>query len=383
MRIAMMTDSYYPTRDGVVASIEATRKSLEAGGHEVFIIAPDPGKGHRTDGVHYLPARKFKGYEGYFVPIYPSGKVSLLRSLDIDVIHVHGIALMAVKALAAAKALRVPVILTFHTMVCDTLEYYSPLNLPTDVLKKLAWIYLRNVLKRVDGVICPTMSTLSELRKNGVVAKEARVVPTGIDTDRFSTGTDGKRIREKYGLGDSEVAIHVGRISPEKNIDVIIRAVAETDDLTIMIVGKGPAKDDLERLTEKLGIEKKVIFTGFVPDDELPEYYGAADVAVSASKFETQGLSVLEAMACGLPVVCTKDRAFEDFVVDGKNGLFFEGSASECADAIRSCVLSKGTLGSGARNTAETFSLRTSAEAHISLYNNVISAKRKRLGDNG
>jgi len=380
MRIAMMTDSYFPTRDGVVTSIEATRKALEGKGHTVFIIAPDPGKEARMEGVHYLPARKFKGYEGYFVPIYPSDKISLIRLLDVDVIHVHGIALMAIKAMSAARALRKPVVITFHTMVCDTLEYYSPVPLPTPMLERLAWIYLRNLLRRADGIIAPTASTVSELKRNGVIAREMRVVPTGIDTIRFSTDIDGQKIRERYGL-KGKVAIHVGRMSYEKNIDVIMHAVAEIDNLTLMIVGKGPARNDLEKLAKELGIDGRVIFTGFVPDEELPEYYASADVAVSASKFETQGLSVIEAMACGLPVACTKDRAFEDIISDGKNGVFFEGGASECAAAIRECLSSGDALRVGARRTAEAFSLSASADAHIALYNDAIIAKRKRLGD--
>ena len=380
MRIAMMTDSYFPTRDGVVTSIESTRKTLEAKGHEVIIIAPDPGEDGRIQGVHYLPARKFKGYEGYFVPIYPSDKVSLLRSLNVDVIHVHGIALMAIKAMSAARALKIPVVITFHTMVCDTLEYYSPVPIPAPILEKLAWIYLRNLLKRADGVIAPTASTASELKKSGVDAREIRIVPTGIDMVRFSPDGDGQRIRKMYNI-KGKVAVHVGRMSYEKNIDVIVRAVADIDDLTLMVVGKGPAKDDLEKLVNELGMNDRVVFTGFVPDDDLSEYYAAADVAVSASKFETQGLSVLEAMACGIPVACTKDRAFEDMIVDGGNGVFFEGGARECAAAIMRCISEGDALRIEARRTAEAFSAEASADAHIALYNDVISAKKKRLGD--
>jgi len=379
MRIAMMTDSYFPTRDGVVTSIEATRKALEAKGHEVVIIAPDPGKRDRIDGIHYLPARKFKSYEGYFVPIYPSDKISLLRSLDVDVIHVHGIALMAIKAMSAAVALKIPLVITFHTMVCDTLEYYSPVPIPAPILERLAWIYLRSLLKRADGIIAPTASTASELKRNGVVAREMRIVPTGIDMRRFSPNGDGQRIKKMYDI-DGKVAVHVGRMSYEKNIDVIVRAVADIDGLTLMIVGKGPAKDDLEKLVKELGMDDRVVFTGFVPDDDLPEYYAAADVAVSASKFETQGLSVLEAMACGIPVACTKDRAFEDIIVDGENGVFFEGGARECAAAIMRCISAGNGLRTGARRTAEAFSSDASADAHIALYNDVIAAKAKRLG---
>ncbi|MFA6710284.1 MAG: glycosyltransferase [Candidatus Methanomethylophilaceae archaeon] len=380
MRIAMVTDSYYPTRDGVVTSITTIKGALESLGHEVFVIAPDPGEESRQEGVRYFPAMEFKSYRGYYIPIFPSNKIEVMKDLDVDVIHIHGIAVMALKGMICAHTLKVPAVITFHTLVGDTMKYYSPVPMPQDISERLVWIYLRNILKRADAVISPTESTASELKSNGVCARDLRVIPTGIDTERFVPGIDGSGLEDKYHIDGRRVIVCVGRISYEKEIDVLVRAMADIDDAVLMIIGKGPAAADLKRLAADLKVDKKVIFTGFVQDSELIRYYGIADIAVSASRFETQGLSILEAMSCGLPVVCTSARAFTDFVEDGYNGYLFDGSSEDCSKAIVRALSAEDIIGRNARKTAERFSIELCVAKTVSLYEDVIAAKKKRLG---
>ena len=380
MRIAMVTDSYHPTRDGVVTSLEITKKGLEGRGHEVFVVAPDPGKKFRMEGVSYFRAIRFKTYEGYFLPILPSNKIEIIDSLNIDVIHIHGVAVMALKAMLAARTLKKPVVLTFHTMVGDTMRYYSPIDMPPEMADRLVWIYLRNLLKRADAVISPTPSIATELEENNIRPRgRLAVIPTGTDTARFHPKNDDSHIRKKYGLDGKKIIVHVGRISYEKNIDVAVRALSQLDDdIVMVIVGKGPAKEDLEKLVKDIGLTERVIFTGFVPDEELPYYYAAADVAISASKFETQGLSILEAMSSGVPVACVSERAFKDIVRDGENGFIFT-DGSDCATAVRKCINGGQTIKDGARRTAERYSIVTAAEEMENLYKEVIVLKKKRL----
>ena len=379
MRILLITDSYYPTRDGVVTSITTTKEGLEALGHEVFVVAPAPKEKDKLPGVHYFPAVSFKGYDGYFLPILPSNKIETIKSLDVDVIHIHGIAVMALKGLIAARSLKKPTVLTFHTMVGDTMKYYSPLKMPDELAERLVWIYLRNLLKRPAALITPTSSISAELLGKGVKPKDLRVIPTGIDTRHFVSANGGK-IRERHGLIGKKVIIHVGRISFEKNISTVILSLKYLTDVSLLIVGKGPsaAEDSLHELVATNGLQDRVIFAGFVSDDELPEYYGAADVAVSASEFETQGLSILEAMACGLPAACVKARAFTDFIEDGKNGAFFTNGAEDCADAIMRCFAEKEKMGAYARSSAESFSVEASAASLTELYEEVIERNRGR-----
>ncbi|MCL2143207.1 MAG: glycosyltransferase [Methanomassiliicoccaceae archaeon] len=378
MRIAMVTDSYFPTRDGVVTSITIAKEGLEKLGHEVIVVAPDPGKDQRIPGVHYFPATKFKSYPGYFVPMFPSNKTEVIRSIDPDVIHVHGMALMAMKGLRASKNLKIPAVLTFHTMVGDAIEFYSPIKALHDVQKRLVWIYLKRLLKRPDAVIGPTASTVNELLRNGVRPKRTEIIPTGIDTIRFNTNGNGSAIRERYGLRDEKVALYVGRLSFEKNIDTIINALRYVENVKLLIAGKGPAAASLAEAAKEAGVADRVIFAGFVADDELPQLYAAADAFVSASRFETQGLSVLEALACGLPAACAAERAFKDVINDGVNGFLFNGGAEECASAISSCISCGDEVRKNARATAESLSVEACVKSLAALYEDLIKNNTNR-----
>ena len=369
MRIAMMTDSWFPTRDGVVTSICIIKESLEALGHE-----PEPE--YRQEGVYYFPAVKFKSYEGYYVPIYPSNKIEILRKINPDVIHIHGVATMAIRALICSHTLGIPTVMTFHTMVDDAAKYYSPVKLPPETMDRLIWIYLRQILKRMDVVVTPTRCIGDELKSHGATCRNLLAIPTGAKTDVFHPGIPCDDIRERYGLVGKRVVIHVGRISYEKDLDIVIRSMKGLDAV-LLVAGKGPAKNDMEDLVKELGLENRVIFAGFVPDDELPKYYNAADIAVSASKFETQGLSILEAMASGKTVACRNGRAFTEIVHDGVNGYLFDDE-SECADAMRRALDAPEDVREASYRTALENSKERSVQKYIEAYELAIRTKEAR-----
>lgn len=372
MRIAMITDSYYPTRDGVVTSITITKKALEDMGHEVIVVAPDPGEKHRMDGVLYIGAIKFKSYDGYFIPIKPSKILQELEKLDIDVIHIHGIAVMALRGWHYARKLDKPVVMTFHTMVGDVLEYYSPVSLDPKFLEKWMWKYIRFLLKRMDTVIVPTPGIGRELESKAEGIRLS-VIPTGTDVERFHPGIDGSTLRERYNLQGKRIVAHVSRLSYEKNIDLIIRSMKDID-ATLVIAGSGPCEKDLKDLVKELSMDDKVLFTGFLDGDDLPMVYGMADVVLSASEFETQGLSILEAMACGVPVVCRDARAFHDIITDGVNGYLFS-TPEELPDAILRGLSASEDVRQGGLNTALDNSREKSAERLTTLYNDIIARR--------
>jgi len=382
MRIAMMTDSYLPTRDGVVSSVILTKEVLESRGHEVFIIAPDPGdESLREEGVTYFRSRRFKSYPGYFVPLYPSDKVARVKALDVDIIHCHGIATMAIRALMLGRHLGLPVVTTFHTMVTEAMEFYSPIRMNRDISDRLSWKYLRSLLQRSDHVIAPTHSICEELRKHAPSMRGISVIPTGVDLERFRPDLDGSHLRERHGLDGKRAVLHVGRVSFEKNIDTVVEAMAHLpEDVVLLVVGSGPAADHLSRLAEDLGVAERVVFTGFVPDDELPLYYAAADAFVLASKFETQGLVALEAMATGLPVAAIRYRALVDVVQDGVSGILFDDGPESCAKALQACLDAGETMRQSARERASEFSMDMSATLLEDAYQQAIEVKRQRMG---
>ena len=379
MKIAAVTDSYHPTSDGVVVAVDTYTKALKTVGIETEIVAPDPGdEKDRIEGVRYFRSIGFRNYPGYFIPIFPSNKVEVFREIDPDVVHIHGITVMALKGLIAAHHLKIPVVITFHTMVGDTMKYYSPVKIPQDIAEKLVWKYIGFFTRWVDAVVAPSQAVANELRANGIRTEDIRVIPTPIDTSRFSPGEGRDEIREKYGLQGKRVIACVGRVSFEKEIDTLIRAISQMDDdIVLFIVGKGPAADSLKELCQQLNVESRVVFAGYQSGEDLVKCYRAADMAATASRFETQCFVALEAMACGLPVACANARALADYVKDGENGFLFNNSVEECIEALKKGLEAGDDIRENAMATAKEFSVETFTSRMSSLYNDVIERKKK------
>lgn len=364
MKIAMFADSFHPTVDGAVVAMEIAARGLENRGHEVIVLAPDSNK--RVDSmrpVHYLPSIEFKTYPGYRIVVSPSDMLEHLRKEKVDVIHSHGLASMAILSLTAARALKVPHVLTFHTMANEALKYHSPLPIRKDILERLVWVYLRNLLKRPEVVVVPSAPIKEELAENRVVMKSCEVVPTGVDCSRFSPEKYDKKFLDRFGLNGKRVLLHVGRLSKEKRLDIVLKAMAELapkePDLRLLVVGEGPAADYYRSMADDLMIEDRVTFAGFLSDEDLPIAYASCEALIIASTFETQGLVVLEALASGTPVVGIRFRAIPEFVQEGKNGCLFDQDT--CTDAIRRCLQRSDSMMMNAVSSAREFSIDLSA----------------------
>ena len=378
MRIGMFTDSYLPTRDGVVTSLTTSRRILEAMGHEVFLFAPDDprGKAPKENRTYYFPASEFSSYEGYRVAIYPAtGLHDIIRESDLDVLHTHGIAFMGFKSMFASRFFKIPILLTYHTMITEAF-HYMPWNLDEDLMRRPMWIYLRHFLARADGVAAPTNAILEELKAKSKL-KFSRVIPTGVDLERFNPrGAGRSSVRERLGMGDSPMVLHVGRVAKEKNLEAIIQGfpsvLKRQPNAKLVVAGDGPARGACEMLVKSKGLGDNVIFAGFVPDDELPGYYSAADAFVIASKFETQGIVVMEAMASGLPVAGINFRAIPEMIRDGENGYLFDETPEGCAEAICRALDSPSSVKAKAVETAGRFEQGACTELLVDTYEELI-----------
>ncbi len=380
MRIAFVTDSYHPTIDGVVTIVDSIRDSLVDLGHEVFIVAPDPGEEHRIEGVHYFPAVKFPMYEGYYLPILPSNKLEVLKEIDPDVIHAYGITFMALKGYICAHEMKIPYVLTMTTMVTDAMEFYLPKFLPPEATERLAWIYIREILNHSDAVITHTDPIMDELKRHGVNPRHIGIIPAGIETEIFRPIEGCTTIRDELNIRDKRIIMHVGRISYEKHVGDIVRSLAHLpDDTVLVIVGDGPARKDVEAVVNECAFSDRVFFTGFVDRSKLPEYYNNADVCVSCSRFETQGLSIMEAMACRKAIVCPNARAFSVIIEDRKDGFLFDGGIEDMAEKIRMALDCDDSVRQAAMEKAQSYSKENCARMLVDLYSHVIDAKKKRL----
>ncbi|MDH4123794.1 MAG: glycosyltransferase [Thermoplasmata archaeon] len=378
MKIAMFTDSFYPAIDGVIVSIDSTCRELQKRGHEVVIFAPS-ALGKTVDGPNYrivwLPARRFGHYEGYRISVYPSGIVSRIKDESPDIIHSHGISFAGIQALIASRNTGIKNVLTYHTMLTEAANFYSPPIMPVDVIMRLAWIYQRNYLRRPHAVIIPTKAIQQELIRQGIVARRWAVIPTGVDCNRFSDKISGKHVRERLSLDGTKMLLAVGRIAKEKNLELMLqgfsRLLMVRDEVRLVIVGKGPAMEEYKTLAGNLGISDKVIFAGFVPDDDLPSYYAACDAFVIASRFETQGLVALEAMACAKPVAGLNHRALPEIIQDGKNGYLFEDDPQSFSNCLERALDDRDHVSREARKTAESYSIEICTGRLIELYKEI------------
>jgi len=381
IRIALFTDSYLPTVDGVVTSVLTTRRQLEAHGHEVVVFAPeDPHRrGKREPGTIYVRAKEFRHYPGYRLAMFPGRETDLIKEMGIDVIHIHGVGFVGIKGIWASWHAKVPRVSTFHTMIHETLAFYSPFGLNLHLLERGLRFYLRIFLRKTHGVVVPSRAILEEILALSPSAKIADVIPTGVDTDRFRPDISGQGVRTKWGLNGHSVILHVGRVAPEKNLTTLIHAfpkVLESNpDTKLMIVGTGPYMEKYYDQVRHLGLSGDVIFTGFVPDADLPKYYAAADAFAIASKFETQGLVVLEALASGRPVAGANYRAIPEFVREGVNGALFEpNDVRGCAAAMLRCLREPDGMHEAARETALRFSVERCTRRLERVYDRLVAA---------
>jgi 1,2-diacylglycerol 3-alpha-glucosyltransferase len=377
MRIGMFTDTWYPTRDGVVTSMTTSRKILESMGHTVYVFAPDDphGRAPREERVFYFPASEFTMYRGYRLAIYPARHMDdLIKDNGIDILHSHGVAFMGLKAMFSSRFTKVPLILTYHTMVTEAF-HYLPWNLNDDLMRRLTWIYLKQFLARSDGVVAPTKVILEELKKAAPLRFTA-VVPTGIDLERFNPRVDGSGLRQRLGLDGKKVLLHVGRVAREKNLEAVLDCmpgVLRKEPATVLVVaGDGPARPMYEALAKSKGLEASVKFVGFVPDAELPAYYSMADAFVIASKFETQGIVVMEALASGLPVAGINYRAIAEIVQDGANGYLFGGEPGMCAEAVLKALAAPDEVRRNALDTAKLYEQGACTRRLVEAYEKVL-----------
>jgi 1,2-diacylglycerol 3-alpha-glucosyltransferase len=374
----MFTDTYLPSRDGVVTSILNTRKELQSLGHEVFLFAPEPKDQSKKEAdVYYFRAKSFSRYQGYTIPMFPTDKCRILRELDVEVIHAHGLLFQGLRSMFAGRTLQLPVVITWHTMVTDAAKYYNFTPLPPWVIDKLMWRYLKSLIERADCVVAPTMTIRDELLLSAPHMRRIEVIPTGIDVDHFVPGDGGSDIRRRLALGDGKVILTLGRIAWEKNLVLLRR---EVPDVKLIVAGEGPAKEHYQKMSKELGLGDDVLFTGFISDADLPQLYAACDAFTIASKFETQGLVILEAMASGKAVSGIDFRAVGEIIQDGWNGFKYSESPEKWAEATISALNASDSLKRNARATAERYSLRSNAERLAQLYQETIEAKRARLG---
>ena len=327
MRVLYLSDVYFPRVNGVSTSIATFRADLTYLGIETTLVAPEYQSVHSpmtattaeravrppalaSDRIVRIPSRG--------VPGDPEDRrmrwgalTRVLGSMErerFDLVHVQTPFIAHYAGVRHARAVRVPCIETYHTFFEEYLHHYAPF-LPRPLGRMLVRAFTRSQARGVDALITPSEPVREVLLAYGVAAP-IHVLPTGLPADRFQSG-DGRGFRELAGLPpERPLLLYVGRIAFEKNIEFLIESFALVKRAypraMLVIAGEGPAEDALRRLATKLGLDADVRFVGYLDrDSALLDCYAAADAFVFASRTETQGLVLLEAMAQGAPIIST------------------------------------------------------------------------------
>jgi 1,2-diacylglycerol 3-alpha-glucosyltransferase len=381
----MFTETWLPTRDGVVTSLCAFREGLESLGHEVFIFAAgsEAMREANTDArVRFYTGPTWGPYPDYHLAARMGPSARLLRSLKVDVVHSHGTSIMGIKAVRAARFGGIPILLTYHTRVEDATGYVTKHKAREALLRRLIWTWHRWYFRQCDAIVMPTLAVKSDLlRQLHTHVRRSFVIPTGIDLGRFAGG-DGAHARAAYGLEGGRLVLTVGRAAWEKNLETLVAAAEviarKRDDVTFAVAGRGPALEHFKAEVERRGLSRTVRFLGFVPDGDLPSLYRAADAFLMPSTFETQGIALLEAMAAGLPVAAPDTGGPTHFVRSGENGFLFAGKdAQACAGAVLEALSADEALRARARETAQRYSIESQTRELVGAYAEVIAARRR------
>lgn len=382
MKILFISDVYFPRINGVSTSIRTFVLQMQSLGHEVHLIAPDYGIATEDEAwIKRIPARSI-----YFDPedkLMKYGEaMKLLPEIQqekYEIIHVHTPFVAHYLGLKLAVQLNIPCIETYHTFFEDYLHHYLPW-MSKSIARGIARIISKRQCNAVDAIVAPSNPMLDVLRSYGVNVL-SEVIPTGLQDSSFTTA-DGQAFRLQYGIAiDRPMLLYVGRVAFEKNIDFLLemtKLVAESrPDVLLVVTGEGPAEITLHKLAKSLEIEKNVQFIGYLDrNKELNACYESADIFVFASKSETQGLVLLEAMAQATPVVAIAELGTASILVEGKGALIAPDDTVKFAERVYQLLLNpehRFELGKQAKKYAgEKWAAKLQAQRMIKFYDEII-----------
>jgi 1,2-diacylglycerol 3-alpha-glucosyltransferase len=391
MRIGIFTDTYPPYINGVATSVYMLKKALERKGHEVFVVTINNEDFHykfdENDTVIRVPGLPIGIYDYRLSGIYPLKAVNIVKTWNLDVIHSHTEFSVGTFARIISRQLGIPLVHTYHTMYEDYTHYITKGYFDKSSKKIVEYLTLFYCDKTANELIVPTKKTYDLFKEKYEVDKNIYIIPTGIEIDRFFVeNVDEKKVEElkkslNVSLDDFNI-VFVGRIAKEKNVDFLLRAhrnlIKKKKNINLIIIGDGPDMDEYKNYVKENALDKNVIFMGQVPWEVIPAYYRLADVFATASQTETQGLTVIEAMAASVAPICIDDESFRNTVIDGLNGRIFK-TQEEYEKIVLELYSDRKLLDQlqrQARLNAEVHSSKYYAESVLDVYKHAIDNKR-------
>lgn len=392
MRIGIFTETYTPYISGLVTSEVMLKNALEKQGHEVYVVTANlesfKYEYNEKERVLKIPGLPTGIYDSRLTSIYPVRAVNKIKSWNLDVIHSQTEFAIGTFARLFAKQYNIPLVHTYHTLYEDYVHYITKGYFDKSSKKIVEYLSKFYCETTATELIVPTNKIYKLFKEKYKFEKNIHIIPTGIEVERFyKENVDEKEVdnlRKALNLSKKDFTIlFVGRLAEEKNIEFLINSqnelVKKYKNIKLIIVGDGPDKEKYEKLSSDLGLDDNIIFTGKAAWGDMPYYYHVADVFATASKTETQGLTIIEAMASNVVPVCMRDEAFQSMVTEDLNGLFFE-TEEEYQKQILYLYENRTELqkiDKQARIQAEHYSSKNYADRVLEVYHRAIKEKQE------
>lgn len=386
MRIALFTETYLPSINGVVTHVKTLKEGLEALGHTVLVVTADSRVNNHViaDDVMYCPAVKLKKIYNYDIaPPISKERLDKIKSFAPDIIHIHNEFGVGISGVLIARTLKVPLVYTLHTMYDDYVYYVAKTKGFGKIVTSASHLYAKMLASTASAITGPSPK-VSEYFKACGVKKPVHVIPNSVELDVFKPENvdrnDAVRMRRKFGFADDDMVFcFCGRLGKEKNITLLLeywaKNVRPEDKIKLFILGDGPLHEQHCKEADELGISDMVKFAGRVEHPDLPVYYACCDAYITASLSDTCSISMLEGMAMHLPVLSLKDDLNVGQVKDGINGYNFTDADSmyELLKKLRD--MPKDELAEFGRRTRE--SIKTSGA--IRLANDLLDVYKEAM----
>lgn len=388
LRIGLFTDTFTPEINGVVSSVVMLREGLEALGHEVWVICPRNPKGDGDDPhiirvpslpLVVLPLPDYR----VATPVWPRVDAAI-KALKLDIVHTHSEFAVARFGAREARRHKLPLVHTNHTVWEEYTHYLAPSFLDPQA-RRVVRTATRIVARGAARIIAPTEKTRLLLTGYGV-KRPIDVVPTGVDTSRFAPSAPADRarldaLRARLGTDRFRTTLLIiGRIAPEKSViemlDLVAPYLREHPDTGVLVVGDGPSRRDMQAMAIADGVADQVVFAGPVLWADVPDMYRIADVLIGNSHTETQGLTFIEALASGVPIVVRHNQCFDGVIQDGVSGTLFRESG-RFEDGLRALLedpaLYEARVQAGL-TAAKALSKEAFAEQVVKVYQRALAA---------
>ena len=381
MRVGIFTESYTPLINGVSTSVRTLIAQMEQAGHEAFVFTSRyPGYEDDRPGVYRFPSFNAIVEPNYVLPIPIAPSImAAIPGLKLDVVHSQSPFLLGRVARSVARRQGIPLVSTNHTLYTEY-AHYLPF-VPVALTQRALVLLMRRYYNSCDHVLAPSEMTRNRLIKGYGVTQPVTVVPTGIPAPPYLLATPDATRREWSLPPDSRVLLYVGRLAPEKNLEMLLKAFViianAVEKAYLVIAGSGKSEAALRRLAGELGIAPRTVFTGFLNRIQLDPLYAAADVFTFPSRTETQGLSVGEALAAGTPAVVVNEGGAPEAVREGVNGFLIPNDPAQMAELtlrlLRDPAL-RDRMSQAARLHAAALSPEKAAARVLDIYHSLIEA---------